>query len=383
MFHPQITEEQAQLIETARKFTAEKIIPVAGEYDELEKFPVEIFREAWELGLMNVEIPDAYGGLGLHTVDGCLLSEELAYGCPAIATSMMCNHLGALPLLVGGSEEQKQKWLAPLSEEFQFISYACSEPDAGSDVAGMKARLTKKEGGGWLLNGQKRWITNAGHASVFTGFATVDPALKHKGITAFVVSRDTPGVSIGRKEKKLGQRASDTCDVLFEDVEIPDEQIIGKPGGGFYVAMEVFDKSRPMIGSSCAGLIRRCLDESVKYSLERKTFGVPIAEHQAIQMMLADMAISYEATRMLYLKAAWEVDQEIKRTMTSSLAKCFGADAAVKAATDAVQIFGGYGYTREYPVEKLYRDAKLLQIYEGTSQVQRMVIARSLLRGAQ
>jgi acyl-CoA dehydrogenase len=380
MFNPQISEEQRQLIDTARKFTAEKIIPVAGEYDEQEKFPVEIFREAWELGLMNVEIPETYGGLGLGTVDGCLLSEELAYGCPAIATSMMCNHLGALPLLVAGSEEQKQKWLGGLVEEFSFMSYACSEPDAGSDVAGMKSRLTKKQGGGWILNGQKRWITNAGQANVYTGFATIDPALKHKGITAFVVSRDTPGVSVGRKEKKLGQRASETCDVLFEDVEIPDENILGQPGGGFYVAMEVFDKSRPMIGSSCAGLIRRCLDESKNYALERKTFGVPIAEHQAVQMMLADMAIAYEATKMLYLKAAWEVDAGVKRAMTSSLAKCFGADAAVKAATDAVQIFGGYGYTREYPVEKLYRDAKLLQIYEGTSQVQRMVIARSLLR---
>ena len=381
MFNPQISEEQQALVDTARKFTAEKIIPVAGHYDEEEEFPTEIFREAWELGLMNVEIPEAYGGLGFGTVDGCLLSEELAYGCPAIATSMMCNHLGALPLMVGGSEEQKQKWLTKVVEEFSFISYACSEPDAGSDVAGMKARLTKKQGGGWVLNGQKRWITNAGQANVYTGFATIDPALKHKGITAFVVSRETPGVSVGRKEKKLGQRSSETCDVLFEDVEIPDENIIGEPGGGFYIAMEVFDKSRPMIGSSCAGLIRRCLDESRNYALERKTFGVPIGEHQAIQMMLADIAISYEATRMLYLKAAWEVDAGIKRTMTSSLAKCFGADAAVKAATDAVQIFGGYGYTREYPVEKLYRDAKLLQIYEGTSQVQRMVIARNILRG--
>ena len=381
MFNPQISEEQIQLVDTARKFTAEKIIPVAGHYDEQEEFPTEIFREAWELGLMNVEIPEEYGGLGFGTVDGCLLSEELAYGCPAIATSMMCNHLGALPLMVAGNEAQKQKWLTQIVENFSFISYACSEPDAGSDVAGMKARLTKKEGGGWLLNGQKRWITNAGQADVYTGFATIDPALKHRGITAFVVSRETPGVSVGRKEKKLGQRASETCDVLFEDVEIPDENIIGEPGGGFYVAMEVFDKSRPMIGSSCAGLIRRCLDESRNYALERKTFGVPIAEHQAIQMILADMAIAYEATRMLYLKAAWEVDAGVKRTITSSLAKCFGADAAVKAATDAVQVFGGYGYTREYPVEKLYRDAKLLQIYEGTSQVQRIVIARNLLRG--
>ena len=381
MYNLTFSDEQQQFVETVRKFTAESIIPVAHEYVESETFPTQVFEKAFELGLMNVEIPEEYGGLGLSTVDGCLLGEELAYGCPAIATSMMCNHLGALPLLVGGSEEQKQRWLGRLCEDFQFISYACSEPDAGSDVAGMKSRLTHKDGGSWLLNGQKRWITNGGQASMYTGFATIDPKLKHKGITCFVLDRETAGVSVGRKEKKLGQRASETCDVLFDDVEVPPENIIGEPGKGFYVAMEVFDKSRPMIAASCAGLIRRCLDESCKYALERKTFGVPIANHQAIQMMLADMAIAYEATRALYLKAAWEVDNDVKRTMTSSLAKCFGADAAVKSATDAVQIFGGYGYTREYPVEKLYRDAKLLQIYEGTSQVQRMVIARSLLRG--
>ncbi len=381
MFNPTISDEQQQLVDTARKFTAESIIPVAGEFDEQEKFPTAVFEAAWELGLMNVELPEAYGGLGLGTVEGCLIAEELAFGCAGIGTSIMCNHLGALPLMVAGTEAQKHKWLGRLAENFEFMSYACSEPDAGSDVAGMKARLTKKEGGGYLLNGRKRWITNAGHASSFTGFATIDPALRHKGLTAFVVDRNTPGVSVGHKEKKLGQRSSDTCDVLFEDVEIPDENILGEPGKGFYVAMEVFDKSRPMIGACAAGLIRRCLEESLKYSLERKTFGTPIGNHQAIQMILADMAIGYEASRMLYLKAAWEVDNGVKRSVTSSLAKCFSADAAVKAATDAVQVFGGYGYTREYPVEKLYRDAKLLQIYEGTSQVQRIVIAKSLLRG--
>jgi acyl-CoA dehydrogenase len=244
----------------------------------------------------------------------------------------------------------------------------------------MKTKIVK-DGNDWVLTGQKRWITNGSHASFYTGFATLDPALKHKGFVTFVVDRDAKGVSVGKKEKKLGQRASDTCDVIFDEVRIPNDQILGEPGKGFYTAMEVFDKSRPMIGSSCAGIVRRCLDESRAYALERKTFGVPIAQHQAIQMMLADMAISYEATRLLYMKAAFEVDAGIKRTMTSSLAKCFGADACVKAATDAVQVFGGYGYTREYPVEKLYRDAKLMQIYEGTSQVQRMVIARNLLKG--
>lgn len=379
MFNPTISEEQSALIDTARKFTAERITPVAGELDEEEKFPTDIFEAAWELGLMNVEVPEAYGGLGFGTIDGCLIAEELAYGCAAIATSIMCNHLGALPLMVAGNEAQKQKWLGRLQDELSFVSYCCSEPDAGSDVSGIKTKIVK-DGNEWVISGQKRWITNGGHASFYTGFATMDPALKHKGFVTFVVDRDTKGLSVGKKEKKLGQRASETVDVIFDDVRIPADQILGEPGQGFYTAMEVFDKSRPMIGASCAGIIKRCLDESRAYALERKTFGTPIANHQAIQMILADMAIAYEASKLLYMKAAWEVDEGVKRTMTSSLAKCFGADMAVKCATDAVQVFGGYGYTREYPVEKLYRDSKLMQIYEGTSQVQRMVIARNLLR---
>lgn len=378
MFDPTYTEEQQALLETARKFTRETIIPVAHEYDEAEKFPLDVFQAAFDLSLVNIELPEAYGGLGLHTLDGCLVAEELAYGCAAIATSIMCNHLGALPLIVAGNDEQKRKFLTPLTEKLEFISYCCSEPEAGSDVAAMKTRLVR-DGNGWRLNGQKRWITNGGHAKYYTGFATLDPALGHRGITAFAIERDRPGVSVGKKEKKLGQRASETCDVLFDDVPLTDADILGEPGKGFYIAMEVFDKSRPMIGAQCAGMIRRCMDESARYAKERKTFGKPIAEHQAVQFMIAEMAMAYETVRLLYSKAAWEVDRGIKRTNTSAIAKCMGADLAVRSATDAVQIFGGYGYTREYPVEKIYRDAKLMQIYEGTSQVQRMVIAKNIL----
>ena len=379
MFDFTLTDEQQAFVDTARKFTADRIIPVAHELDEEERFPTELLKEAWDVGLMNVEIPEAYGGLGVGTVDGCLLAEEIAYGCAGVNTSLACNHLAALPLLVAGTEAQKQKYLGWLTNECIFAAYCCSEPEAGSDVAAMTTRLVP-DGTGWRLSGQKRWITNGGHASFYTGFATIDPALKHKGITAFVVPRDTKGVSVGKKEKKLGQRASDTVDVLFDDVVLTPDNILGEPGRGFYVAMEVFDKSRPMIGAACAGIIRRCLEESVRYSGERKTFGVTIGSHQAVQMMLADMSIAYETARLLYCKAAWEVDADLKRTITSAVAKCMGADLAVRSATDAVQVFGGYGYTREYPVEKLYRDAKLMQIYEGTSQVQRLVIARNLLR---
>jgi acyl-CoA dehydrogenase len=368
MFNPTLTEEQNQLVETARRFAAERLIPNATEWDTKEEFPTAVFEESWNLGLMNVELPEAYGGVGLHTFDGCLVSEELAYGCAAIATSIMCNHLGALPLMIAGTDAQKEEWLGRLGREFCFVSYACSEPDAGSDVAGMKTRIVR-DGDAWRVTGQKRWITNAGHASFFTGFATQDPSQRHKGITAFVVPADTPGVSIGRKEDKLGQRASDTRDVIFDDVRISDEHIIGKPGQGFGIAMETFDRSRPMIAALAAGIIRRCADESKAYALERKTFGQPIGEHQAVQFLIAEMVMAYEAVRLMWQKAAWEVDNEVKRTSTSAIAKAWGGDLAMKAATDAVQVFGGYGYTKEYPVEKLMRDAKLLQIYEGTSQV--------------
>jgi acyl-CoA dehydrogenase len=378
MFDPTLTPEQDQLVETARRFAAERLIPNATEWDRKEEFPIPVFKAAWELGLMNVELPEAYGGVGLHTFEGCLVSEELAYGCAAIATSVMCNHLGALPLLIAGSDAQKAQWLGKLGQDLCFVSYACSEPDAGSDVAGMKTRLVR-DGNGWRLTGQKRWITNAGYASFFTGFATMDPAQRHKGITAFVVAADQPGVSTGRKEDKLGQRASDTRDVVFEDVRLTDEHILGRPGDGFTIAMETFDRSRPMIAALAAGIIRRCAEESRNYALERKTFGQPIAQHQAVQFLIAEMVMAYETVRLLWQKAAWEVDHGVKRTATSAIAKAWGGDLAMKSATDAVQVFGGYGYTKEYPVEKLMRDAKLLQIYEGTSQVQRIVIARNFL----
>jgi len=378
MFDPSYTEEQLALIDAARKFAAEHIIPVAGEYDEKSEHPEKVFRAAWDLGLMNVEIPQENGGLGLSTLEGCLIAEELAYGCAGITTSIMCNYLSALPLLIAGTAAQKEKYLSWITDDFIFAAYCCSEPEAGSDVAGMRSRLTK-DGDGWILNGQKRWITNGSHASFYTGFATIDPALRHKGITGFVLPRDTPGISVGKKENKLGQRASNTVDVTFEDVRLTADNILGEPGRGFSIAMETFDRSRPMIAAQCSGIIRRAMDESIAYAKERKTFGVPIAQHQAIQFMIAEMGMAYEAVRLLYSKAAWEVDNGVQRTSTSAIAKAMGADLAMKCTTDAVQIFGGYGYTKEYPVEKLMRDAKLMQIYEGTSQIQRMVIAKNLL----
>jgi acyl-CoA dehydrogenase len=295
-----------------------------------------------------------------------------------VNTTVAANMLGAMPLIIAGNEEQKKKYLGRLINEPIFAAYCCSEPEAGSDVAGLSTKVTR-HGDDYVLNGQKRWITNGGVANFYTVLATFDKTARHKGIACFVVDADTPGVKPGRKEDKLGQRCSNTTDVIFEDVKIPKGALIGNENEGFKIAMKTFDRSRPWIASGAAGLIRRALEESRAYSLERKTFGVPIAQHQAIQILLADMAVSYEATRLLYMKAAWMVGNGHLDSIISAYAKLYGADSAMKAATDAVQIFGGYGYTKEYPVEKLMRDAKLLQIYEGTSQIQRVVIARNLL----
>jgi acyl-CoA dehydrogenase len=373
------TEEQQALVQTAREFTKKEIIPVAGEYDESGEFPRELLAKAWETGLMNMEIPEAYDGLGASCLDHVLVQEEMAYGCLGINTSLVANMLGAMPLMVAGTEEQKKKYLGSLIDAPIFAAYCCSEPDAGSDVAGISTKV-EKHGDDYVINGQKRWITNGGVASWYTVLATFDRSKRHKGIACFVVDADTPGVKPGRKENKMGQRASNTTDVIFEDVKVPKSALIGGENQGFKVAMKTFDRSRPWIAAGAAGAIRRALDESRAYALERKTFGVPIAQHQAIQFMLAEMAIAYENTRMLCHKAAWSVDQGQLDAVVSAIAKAYGADSAMRVCTDAVQIFGGYGYTKEYPVEKLMRDVKLLQIYEGTSQIQRMVIARNILR---
>lgn len=372
------TEEQEALVQTARDFVRKEIIPVAGKYDESGEFPHEIFKKAWETGLMNIEIPEDLGGLGGSCLDHCLVQEEIAYGCLGFNTSLTANMLGAMPVIIAGTDQQKSEWLSRLVNAGEYAAYCCSEPDAGSDVAGLSTKV-RRDGDDYVISGQKRWITNGGVAHWFTVLATFDKSQKHKGIACFVVDAKTPGVKIGRKEDKMGQRCSNTCDVIFEDVRIPKRNLIGTEDGGFKVAMKTFDRSRPWIAAGAAGVIRRAFEESRNYALERKTFGVAIAQHQAIQFMLAEMAIAYETTRLLTHKAAWMVDSGDLSSIISSYAKAYGADRAMAVTTDAVQIFGGYGYTKEYPVEKLMRDAKLLQIYEGTSQIQRVVIARNLL----
>jgi acyl-CoA dehydrogenase len=374
------SDEQQQLIDTAREFAKKEIVPVAGHLDEEGKFPQAICEKAWETGLMNCELPESHGGLGLSSLSHCLILEELSYGCMGINTTIAANSLGAMPLILAGNDEQKKEYFGRLLAKPIFAAYACSEPDAGSDVAGMKSRY-RKVGDEYILTGQKRWITNGGMADFYTTFARLEGTDRHKGITCFVVDRNAPGVSAGKKENKMGQRASNTTDVIFEEVKLTKKNVVGVEGEGFKVAMRTFDRTRPWIAAGAAGLIRRCLDECRQYATDRKAFGNPIAQYQAVQFMLADMAIAYESTRLLCHKAAWAIDAGKPDSIVSSYAKAHGADAAMKVATDAVQVFGGYGYTKEYPVEKLMRDAKLLQIYEGTSQIQRMVIARHIFGG--
>ena len=375
----EITEEQKALIDTARRFAKERIIPIAAECDRESKFPQDVFKAAWEIGLVNPTLPAEYGGPGLSDLDSAMITEELAYGCSGIQTSMTANTLGLTPIKLAGSEEQKKKYFGWLTSEPIQVSYATTEPGAGSDVAGMQTRAVKQSDGSYVLTGTKAWITNANLSSFFVIFATENPELRHKGIGAFIVHRDAKGLSVGKHEDKLGQRASDTAQVMLDGVHVPAAQVLAPPGHGFKVAMETFNQTRPDIGAIAVGLMRRCLDESVAYAKERKTFGTAIANHQLVQAMLAEMAIRIHATRLLVHKAAWALDKNIRDPLTSSLAKAYGADSAMQSAIDAVQVFGGNGYVKEYPVEKLMRDAKILQIYEGTSQIQRIVIAKQLL----
>jgi acyl-CoA dehydrogenase len=380
MLNFELTPEQKTLVDETRRFTREKIIPIAAEADRTHEFPMDVFKEAWEIGLVGPNIPEEYGGAGMGEVDHVLLTEELAFGCTGIQTSMTANVLAATPILIAGNDAQKKKYLGLLTSEPVFAAYALTEPAAGSDAAGIQARC-RKDGNDWIINGSKCFITNAAWASWYIVFATVDPSLRHAGIMAFVIDRDAQGVSVGKTEDKLGQRASNTAVVNFDDVRVSPDNVLAEQGHGFKLAMQTFDRTRPDIGAGACGLMRRAMEESIAYALERKTFGVPIAEHQMVQALIAEMGIRYEATRLLVLKSAWQIDNGGRNSLVASYSKAFGADSAMQVAIDAVQVFGGNGYITEYPVEKLMRDAKILQIYEGTSQIQRMVIAKNLFAG--
>jgi acyl-CoA dehydrogenase len=372
-----LTDEQKSLREMAHDFAVKEIRPVAWDYDRDGTWPQDIIEKAWEVGLMNSHIPEEYGGAGAGFLDGCLIEEELSWGCSGIQTSLGCNGLASTPVMLGGSDELKREYLGRLTEAPLLASFCLTEPDAGSDVSGMRTTAVRK-GHKYVINGSKCFITNGGYANWYTVFAKTDKDAGHRGISAFVVPRDA-GLVVDKKEDKLGQRASNTATISFNDVEVPLENLIGEENKGFKLAMMTLDRTRPGVAAMAVGIARAAFEFATNYSRERVQFGVPIAMHQAVQFMIADMATDIEAARLLTWKSAVLLDQGERNTLVSSHAKRFAADAAMKVATDAIQVYGGYGFIKEYPVEKLFRDAKIMQLYEGTSQIQRLVIARETL----
>jgi acyl-CoA dehydrogenase len=372
-----LTDEQRSLREMAHDFAVKEIRPVAWDYDRDGTWPQDVLEKAWDVGLMNSHIPEEYGGAGAGYLDGCLIEEELSWGCSGIQTSLGCNGLATAPVILGGSEEIKKEYLGRLTEAPLLASFCLTEPDAGSDVSGMRTTAVR-QGDKYIINGSKCFITNGGYANWYTVYAKTDRNAGHRGISAFVVPRDA-GVVVDKKEDKLGQRASNTATISFDDVEVPAENLLGEENHGFKLAMMTLDRTRPGVAAMATGIARAAFEFAVEYSKERVQFGVPIAMHQGVQFMIADMATDIEAARLLTWKSAAMLDNGERNTLVSSHAKRFAADAAMKVATDAVQIYGGYGFIKEYPVEKLFRDAKIMQLYEGTSQIQRLVIARETL----
>ena len=375
-FNLNITDEQKAFQELARSFARDEMMPKSAEYDESGKFPQEIFEQAWELGLVNTHIPVEQGGMGLHCLDGVIISEEFAYACTGMSTAMEANLLAAMPVIIGGSKEQKDNYLGRLLEAPIQAAYGVSEPGAGSDVAAIQTRADKK-GDEYVINGSKTWITNGGRAQESGGWyfvlAVTDPeASAGKRMTGFVIDANTPGIEVGAKLKNMGQKCSDTRPIYFEDVVVKKENILGEVGQGFKLAMGAFDFTRPPVAIGAVGLARRAMDEAKAYALERKTMGVPIAHHQAVSFMLADMAMGIEASRLLTYKSASIIDSGTKNTMYASMAKALAADHANKCATDAVQIFGGAGFNTDYPVEKLMRDAKIFQLYDNKTLDQKV-----------
>jgi acyl-CoA dehydrogenase len=372
-----LTDEQKALREMAHDFAVKEIRPVAWEYDRDGTWPQEILEKAWELGLMNSHIEERYGGPGVSYLEGALIEEELSWGCSGIGTSIGANGLATAPLGIGGSEELKKKYLGMLTEAPLFASFCLTEPDAGSDVSGMRTTAVRK-GDKWVINGSKCFITNGGYASFFTVYAKTDKEKGHRGISCFLVPKDDT-VTVDKKEDKMGQRASNTATISFNETEIPLDHLIGEENHGFKLAMMTLDRTRPGVAAMATGIARAAFEFATEYSKERVQFGVPIAMHQAIQFLIADMATKVHLSRLAAWNSAVLLDQGKRNTLESSHAKRFAADSAMEVATDAVQVYGGYGFIKDYPVEKLMRDAKIMQLYEGTSQIQRLVIARETL----
>lgn len=375
----QLTDEQQQMQKVARDFTASEIIPIAAEYDEKEEIPWQVIEKAFEAGLMNLSIPEEFGGQGIDPLTAAIITEEIAYGCLGVNGTFGANELAVQPILLTATEEQKQRFLPDFCAKPQLAAFGLTEPEAGSDVANVQTKAFR-DGDHYILNGNKCFITNGSSAALYTIFATIDKSLGHKGLCAFVVPADTPGICGGKKEQKMGDRCSEVAEVILEDVRVPAANLLGKEGDGFKIAMETLDVTRPGIGAAAVGVARRAFEEAKKYSMQRIQFGKPIAANQAIQFMFAEMATKIDAARLLVWRSAQYLSVGKRASMEGSMAKYYAADIAMEVTVDALQIMGGSGYMRDYPVEKLMRDAKILQIYEGTNQVQRMVIAKELFR---
>jgi acyl-CoA dehydrogenase len=372
-----LSDDTKALRELAHDFAEREMRPVAAEYDRDGTWPDDVLRKAWEVGLMNIHTPEEYGGVALSSFDGVVVQEELAWGCSGIQTSLGANGLAATPILLAGSDEIKREYLSMMTEEYKLASFALTEPDAGSDVSGMRTTAVRK-GDKYVINGSKCFITNGGYADWFTVYAKTDKEAGHRGISCFLVPKDDT-VTVDKKEDKMGQRASNTATITFNETEIPADHLIGEENKGFKIAMMTLDRTRPGVAAMATGIARAAFEFATGYSKERVQFGVPIAMHQAIQFMIADMATKVHLSRLATWNSAVLLDQGRRNTLESSHAKRFAADTAMEVATDAVQVYGGYGFIKEYPVEKLMRDAKIMQLYEGTSQIQRLVIARETL----
>ncbi|MHB8174803.1 MAG: acyl-CoA dehydrogenase family protein [Nitrospirota bacterium] len=377
-----LTETQAEIQNLARQIAQEKVKPVRAELDEKEEFPWEIMKVLAQADLFGLYIPEEYGGFGGGAFENCLAVEELSRACIGVSVSFAASGLGAYPILLFGSDEQKKKYLPQIASGEKLAAFGLTEAGAGSDAGGTRTTAVL-DGNEYVLNGTKQWITNGGEAGTYTVIAMTNPARGSRGASAFIVEKGTPGFSFGKKEKKMGIRSSATRELIFENCRIPKENLLSKEGMGFLVAMKTLDKSRPGIGAQAVGLAQGAIDECVEYARERRQFEQPIISFQAIQHMLADMCTQTEAARALVYSVAKYIDSDPKDvSKASAMAKLFSSDVAMKVTVDAVQIMGGYGYMREYPVEKMMRDAKILQIYEGTNQIQRNVIGAALIKEA-
>ncbi|MCE5263804.1 MAG: acyl-CoA dehydrogenase family protein [Deltaproteobacteria bacterium] len=374
----ELSPRQKELQTKARDFSVREILPAVWHYDETNEFPLFLLQKAFDAGLMNGDIPEKYGGQGFGLLDTAVLTEEVSAACPGVATSIFDSSLGMAPLLLSENELLRERVLPAIARRFKRICFATSEPTMGSDVAGMRCKA-EKSGEDYILNGTKYWITNAGVADYMTVFATIDPEKQHDGIGAFLVERDWAGVSVGLPVPKLGQRCSNTAGIHFRDVRVPRENVIADPGKGFILAMKTFSRTRPIIGAFAVGAARSAMEYAIDYAKKRRAFGTRLSNFEAIQFKLAEMYQKVETARLLVWKGAWEADSGIDPTISASISKFYATEAAMEVVHEAMQILGGYGYTRMFPVEKLLRDIRLFSIYEGTSEIQRLIVAGHVL----